>query len=312
MVDTPPTNTPAASEQDPADMPLTDAPAASTQEPADVPLNDAPAMSEQNSAAIIIDHRSTKLSDIPESWIEKAKQTLRIAYGHTSHGSQLVEGMTGLVSFAGPLYEWKDGGVEENTSGALDLRDSPFPEANDLGSPDRTIWADATRSYLNANPDINVIIWSWCGEVSDATEADIDTYLSLMSRLEADYPNVRFVYMTGHLDGSGAEGNLNRRNEQIRVYAHENNKILYDFADIESYDPDGAINYMVMSANDACDYDADGDGSQESNWARAWQSTHIEDVDWYQCGSAHSEPLVANMKAYAAWALWARLAGWSG
>jgi hypothetical protein len=33
-------------------------------------------------------------------------------------------------------------------------------------------------------------------------------------------------------------------------------------------------------------------------------------VDWYDCSSAHSEPLNANMKAYAAWWLWARLAGW--
>ena len=54
-----------------------------------------------------------------------------------------------------------------------------------------------------------------------------------MNQLEIDYPNVKFVYMTGHLDGSGANGNLNLRNEQIRAYARANNKILYDFADIE-------------------------------------------------------------------------------
>jgi len=35
-------------------------------------------------------------------------------------------------------------------------------------------------------------------------------------------------------------------------------------------------------------------------------------VDWYRCGSAHSQPLNANRKAYAAWWLWARLAGWNG
>ena len=33
--------------------------------------------------------------------------------------------------------------------------------------------------------------------------------------------------------------------------------------------------------------------------------------DWYSCSSAHSQPLNANRKAYAAWWLWARLAGWS-
>jgi len=31
-------------------------------------------------------------------------------------------------------------------------------------------------------------------------------------------------------------------------------------------------------------------------------------VDWYSCGAAHSQPLNANQKAYAAWSLWCKLA----
>ena len=37
------------------------------------------------------------LPPIPDLYIRKAKRELRIAYGHTSHGSQLVDGMTGLA-----------------------------------------------------------------------------------------------------------------------------------------------------------------------------------------------------------------------
>jgi len=48
------------------------------------------------------------------------------------------------------------------------------------------------------------------------------------------------------------------------------------------------------------------------NWATAWQASHTEDLDWYDCHAAHSQPLNANRKAYAAWWLWARLAGWAG
>ena len=88
-----------------------------------------------------------------------------------------------------------------------------------------------------------------------------------MSQLELDYPSVSFVYMTGHLDGSREVGNLNIRNEQIRTFCENNDKILYDFADIESYDPDGAVNYMPMRCTDNCDYDANMDGSLDSNWA---------------------------------------------
>ena len=261
-----------------------------------------------------IDHRCADIRQVPEAAIIQAKNTLHIAYGHTSHGSQLTSGLDGLVQFMNglgythDLYTFNSDGSGD----ALDLREYVFDGADDLGSPDRTSWSAATRTYLNATPEINVIIWSWCGQVSESSVADINTYLNLMNSLENDYPNVQFVYMTGHLDGSGASGTLNQRNNQIRQYCQTNNKTLFDFADIESWDPDGLTNYMLLDCNDNCDYDSDADGSRDKNWAIDWQNAHVENVDWYDCDAAHSQPLNGNRKAYAAWWLWARLAGWSG
>jgi hypothetical protein len=255
--------------------------------------------------SIIIDHSSTRLTSIPANWVTAAKQNLHIAYSHTSHGSQITGGMTGLVNFKGSAYNWNNGG----SGGALDLHD--YAISGDLGAPDRTTWAALTRTYLAANPDVNVVMWSWCGQVSTATEGDITTYLNLMESLESDFKNVKFVYMTGHLDGTGLTGNLHLRNEQIRNYCRNNNKILFDFADIECYNPDGTY-FGAKKPDDACDYDSDGNGTQDSNWAIQWQNSHTAGVDWYNCSSEHSQPLNANQKAYAAWWLWARLAGWDG
>src|SRR5512136_294574 len=140
------------------------------------------------SDAIIIDHTSAKLASVPSEWIDAAKADLHIAYSHTSHGSQLTEGMSGLVAFKGTSYAWNNGGID----GALDLHD--YAISGDLGNPDRISWAEGTRNYLKANPDVNVVIWAWCGQVSDASEANIDTYLELMSGLERDYPEIKFVY----------------------------------------------------------------------------------------------------------------------
>jgi hypothetical protein len=262
---------------------------------------------EENSEVkdMIINHTSANLNSIPPEWITKARQSLHIAYSHTSHGSQLTSGMTDLVTFKGNNFAWNNGG----TGGALDLRD--YAISGDLGSPDRTSWADRTRTYLSSNHDVNVIIWSWCGQVSDATESNITTYLNLMSSLESDYPSVKFVYMTGHLDGTGLTGNLHLRNEQIRNYCKTNKKILYDFEDIESYNPDG-IYFGDKKPNDNCDYDSNNDGSSDANWAIQWQNSHTKGVDWFDCSAAHSQALNGNLKAYAAWWLWARLGGWNG
>ena len=263
---------------------------------------------------IIVDHTSTNIKAIPQAWIEAAKNTLNIYYGHTSHGSQLTTGMAGLVSFA------NNGGL------GLALPHDIFSGLNmHEASPDAGYypdWVNNTRAYLGtpssttgrgtAHPEVNVVIWSWCGQVSGISEQTLITnYLAPMNQLETDYPGVQFVYMTGHSDGSGETGNLHLRNQQIRQYAIQNNKILYDFYNIELYDPDGNY-YGNKRVNDNCDYDSNGDGTRDKNWAQGWQNTHTQNVDWYSCSCAHSQSLNCNQKAYAAWWLWARLAGWSG
>lgn len=50
--------------------------------------------------ALVIDHRHTDITRLTSNQIQRAKDTLHIAYGHTSHGSQLTDGMSGLVGFA--------------------------------------------------------------------------------------------------------------------------------------------------------------------------------------------------------------------
>lgn len=257
---------------------------------------------------IIIDHNCTKITRIPKEWIEKAKEKLNIAYGHTSHGSQLVSGMEGLKRFKGNLlYNYNRNGA----GGALKFADNPFSGAYDLGNPNRTAWSEATKRFLNANPGVNVVIWSWCGQVSSASPSEVNLYLNLMNSLEKNYPKVMFVYMTGHLDGTGLKGNLHARNEQIRDYCKKNNKILYDFADIETYNPDG-VYFGDKIPDDNCRYDSNNDGIRDANWAKKWQDSHKEGIDWYNCSAAHSQALNGNLKAYAAWWLWARLAGWNG
>jgi len=250
---------------------------------------------------ILADHLCSDLSSIPEEWIIQAKNDLRIYYGHTSHGSQITSGMSNLQNHIGEPYTFNSSG----SGGALYYKEG----GGDLGHNGDTTWAQTTRNVLNNGGfNINVVMWSWCGGCSDNTEAGINIYLDKMTELENDYPGVQFVYMTGHLD-IWSWANLKARNQQIRDYCITNDKIIFDFADIESYDPD----YTFFEyANDNCNYYSGPGGSLLGNWAIEWCDENPgSDLCW-ACSCAHSEALNCNLKGRVFWWMAAKMAGWGG
>jgi hypothetical protein len=264
-------------------------------------------------SALIIDHTCVDITKITESAILAAKDSLHIAYGHTSHGRQIVtEGMAGLVEFANnggkglslptDIFAWNNGG----TGGALDLHD--YAMSGDCGYYPQ--WVNETRDYLenSANSNVNVIMWSWCGQVDGHYSSGHlwDWYLGPMTELEEDYPGVVFIYMTGHVDIND-DANNKSANDSIRSYCENNDKVLFDFADFDCHDPEGTY---YEFCHDNCNYYDTVGGTLLGNWATEWQDAHTEGVDWYDCGAAHSVSLNANQKAYGAWWMWASLAGW--
>ena len=189
-------------------------------------------------APLIIDHTQTDLSTIPSYRIEAVKTNIKYHYAHTSHGSQLTTGID-LIETSNPFYAY--------TLSILYLPDDPEAlcvldgQLVTAGVSADAYWRTSTgmnytRNVLNQYPSINISMWSWCTELIYYSEEEVIAYLDSISTLEVEYPGVTFVYMTGNAQVDGSIGyNRHLRNELIRQYCRDNNKVLYDFAELDSW-----------------------------------------------------------------------------
>jgi hypothetical protein len=254
--------------------------------------------------ALIIDHTNTNLSKIPDYWLAQAK-TLTLHFAHTSHGSQINSGIEKLEQLD-PKYDVaiQTGGpvALPSASSALRIYDgNNYTDSNwDYITPE-LYWADAdgishTQSVATTGW-FDYSMWAWCGQQSDNSAATVQEYLDTLNTFESQYPAMRFILMTGHTDGSGSDGTLYRNNNLVRSYAASHGKVLFDFADIESYDPAG--NYYP-NTDDSCP------------WCDDWCAAHPADCQNLPDSCAHSHPLNCKLKANAFWWMMARLAGWNG
>jgi len=260
---------------------------------------------------LIVDHRAIQGFDrIPEHWFDEAAK-LTMHYVRTSHGSQLICGLRYLRLRDPQKYAatWGEGDIcDIFRAGEPSL---PPGDGLKIRSQDSFLvdyWATeqglANTIRFAESGLFDYSMYSWCGEMSNATEEEVNSYLQTMDNLEASFPDMRFIYMTGHTDNRPGDWNrIHINNDLVREHCRANGGILFDFADIESWDPAGT--YYP-------------DATWDCLWCEDWCREHPEDcnglstrVEGSSCTDcAHSHPFNCLLKGKAFWWMMARLAGW--
>lgn len=290
------------------------------------------------SGSIIVDHNSVAQFDrIPAQYLTAARN-LRVVFMDRSVGQNFNEALNCLAagSFGtSPVYcrrHW-DSATTYKTYTQADYDAGRVPDVIRF-TPNATTynrnnwvydiadgtWSQATCTFIQtkgpAHLDKNVLSYQinymmlqsgsgvmrfWNNNPNECDIYDLEAFM-------AQHPDKTFVFWTASLARSIGTQEAQDFNTRMRQYARDNNRILFDFAAIESYTPSGQPCYDNRDGVAYADLSGASENYPNDNLnLSAICKDYTTEVDGGHLGTVSGARIRA---AKAWWVLMARIAGW--
>lgn len=285
------------------------------------------------SESIIVDHHSVDLFDqIPEQYLAEAEK-LSMIYIDQSVGSNISDGLDCLNHSSmeeAPNHCKRTDHFDPNFSVSPAVLNWSRP-----GGYNRENWDfqfyEGSCSYwygqvscffeivtpVLENYDVLSYQFSYFTVTDDSTINeqpggffwDNDDYFDVydLEDFEAEHPEKKIIYWTSSLARSIGTQTSQSFNDHMRQYALENNKVLFDVADILSHAPDGQA---CFDNRDGIAYSNNGKSENYADDGFAYPAIcphYTTEIDGGHLGSV-SAGKIRLAKAF--WVLMAQLAGW--
>lgn len=286
----------------------------------------------------LVDHTWCYPFDISDTYRDLVKTNTKAVVVGQSHGHQFNHyGMDEIESEDSNFSYAYDDEFPISSSNDLNMviafdgegRSHVYPHQYWCGASEMNVdWYLETyeeyiiAGHLDDNTDINVCMHVWCQQVRGSTSDYIEGYLYAMEQMETNYPDVTFLYMTGHAQFRADDEDcpytdedgfrMYKNSELVRDFCFANDKILVDTADMDIYCPyDGGVDL----ANDWVKEDdrtlSSGTWNGDDYSGSTWPVVHLAGWGGYNGTYAHTTLLHCQLKSQALWKIFAVLQGWS-
>lgn len=198
-------------------------------------------------AAIVIGHaQAAAVTNLPQATMDRIG-LLRWYFTHASVGGNMIDGLTDLHGIDAARYRLVTASDDASPPAApLGGRVYEYNRGNPGWQEKVDLFATCVSNGWR-QPKVHLALNKFCYIDPDA---DVNGYVQSMAALETNFPETVFIYATIPLMTGADQDNYTRNvfNDALRGWVATNGRVLFDIADIEAHDTNGAAQTFTYNS----------------------------------------------------------------